>query len=427
MSLTENLTKAPETASAAIDKRARKYNVGGVLLDRPFKARRLGHFGFNCYHFDEALVFYRDFLGYRVTDNLDFAKVIPKPGLFDGIQSVGTFMTHGTDHHSFVLFPRAATDRIGGSAGGHEPNDQVTTNQITWQVGSLDEVVNGIDWFSKVGVDPGRVGRDVPGSNWHSYPSDLEGHTNEIYYGIEQIGWNLRSKPPAVIVRGFHEKPDLPQMCEYQELELFRADGVDLNGGHEHVEKGPFEYEVGGVLLARPFKVIKVGPVRLFIKDMEQAVDFYTKVLGLRITEEVTYNGHRCVFLRCNTEHHSLGLYPTALRDELGLSAHSTCFSFGNQVGSYTQLRNAVTYLESKGVKIKKLPPELFPGIDYSAFAVDPDGHLIQLYYYMEQVGWNGAVRSTTDRRRVDNDDWPEVVSAMEDSYDGETLLGPLG
>lgn len=24
-----------------------RYNVGGVMLDRPFKIRRLGHFGFN--------------------------------------------------------------------------------------------------------------------------------------------------------------------------------------------------------------------------------------------------------------------------------------------------------------------------------------------------------------------------------------------
>ena len=27
----------------------KKYNVGGVALDRPFKIRRLGHFGFNAF------------------------------------------------------------------------------------------------------------------------------------------------------------------------------------------------------------------------------------------------------------------------------------------------------------------------------------------------------------------------------------------
>lgn len=406
-----------------------KFNVGGVLLDRPFKIRRLGHFGYNVYKMDEAMHFYRDLLGFRVTDTLDFARVVPKPGMFEGVPTtVGYFMSHGTDHHSHVIFPKAAFDRMGGgSAGGHETNPEVTTNQITWQVGTLREVGDGIDYFKSIGVNPGRIGRDVPGSNWHSYPPDPEGHTNEIYYGIEQIGWNLRSKPPGVRKRGFHEKPALPQICEYQELEMFKDEGMDLDAGFQHVEKGPFKYDVGGVMLARPFKVIKIGPVRLFVKDIAKCLEFYTKVMGLRVTEEVDYQGHRCVFLRCNTEHHSLALYPIALREKLGLSPHTTCMSFGNQVGDYQQLRNAVDFLKSEGVTIKYLPPELFPGIDYSAFAVDPDGHLIQLYYYMEQLGWDAKPRPKSERRKIDNAHWPEAVEGMADSYDGETLLGPLG
>jgi catechol 2,3-dioxygenase-like lactoylglutathione lyase family enzyme len=403
-----------------------KFNVGGVLLDRPFKIRRLGHFGYNVYKMDDAMQFYRELLGFRITDTLDFAKI--RPGGFDGVpNTVGYFMTHGTDHHSHVIFPKAAMDRMGGSAGGHQTNREVTTNQITWQVGTLREVGDGIDYFKSIGVNPGRIGRDVPGSNWHSYPPDPEGHTNEIYYGIEQIGWDLRAKPPGVRKRGFHDKPDLPQISEYQELEMFKAEGMDLNSGFRHEEKGPFKYDVGGIMLARPFKVIKIGPVRLFVKDIDKCLDFYTKTMGLRVTEEINYEGHRCVFLRCNTEHHSLALYPIALREKLGLSPHTTCMSFGNQVGDYQQLRNAIEFLKAEGVTIKYLPPELFPGIDYSAFAVDPDGHTIQLYYYMEQLGWDAKPRTKSERRKIDNKLWPETVDAMADTFDGETLLGPLG
>jgi catechol 2,3-dioxygenase-like lactoylglutathione lyase family enzyme len=406
-----------------------KFNVGGVLLERPFKIRRLGHFGYNCYKMDEAYTFYHDLLGFKETDTLDFAQVVPAPHMFDGVPTtVGWFFTHGTDHHSQVIFPKAALDRMGrGSAGGHVTNPEVTTNQITWQVGTLREVGDGIDWFKSIGINPGRIGRDVPGSNWHSYPSDPEGHTNEIYYGIEQIGWNLKAKPPGVRKRGFHEKPDLPQMSEYQELEMFKAEGMDLEAGFRNVEKLPFKYDVGGVMLPRPFKIIKIGPVRLFVRDMETCLKFYTEILGLRVTEEVTYKGHRCVFLRCNTEHHSLALYPIELRAKLGLSPHTTCMSFGNQVGDYQQLRNAVDFLKANGVTIKYLPPELFPGIDYCAFAADADGHLTQLYYYMEQLGWDAKPRTKSKRRKIDNKNWPETVEAMADSYDGETLLGPLG
>ncbi|MEK7334053.1 MAG: VOC family protein, partial [Candidatus Binatota bacterium] len=45
-----------------------KFNVGGVLLNQPFKIRRLGHFGFNLVNMDEGFQFYTDLLGFRVSD-----------------------------------------------------------------------------------------------------------------------------------------------------------------------------------------------------------------------------------------------------------------------------------------------------------------------------------------------------------------------
>ena len=45
-----------------------QYNVGGVLLPRPFKVRRLGHCGFNLSHLEEGVRFYTQLLGFRLTD-----------------------------------------------------------------------------------------------------------------------------------------------------------------------------------------------------------------------------------------------------------------------------------------------------------------------------------------------------------------------
>jgi len=44
------------------------YDVGGVRLRRPFKIRRLGHFGYNCLDLDGMLRFYVDGLGFIVSD-----------------------------------------------------------------------------------------------------------------------------------------------------------------------------------------------------------------------------------------------------------------------------------------------------------------------------------------------------------------------
>ncbi|HEX3247149.1 MAG TPA: VOC family protein, partial [Chloroflexota bacterium] len=51
-----------------------KFDVGGILLDQPFKIRRLGHFGFNVYKLEECAHFYRDLLGFRISDVAEFGR-----------------------------------------------------------------------------------------------------------------------------------------------------------------------------------------------------------------------------------------------------------------------------------------------------------------------------------------------------------------
>jgi hypothetical protein len=101
--------------------------------------------------------------------------------------------------------------------------------------------------------------------------------------------------------------------------------------------------------------------------------------------------------------------------------------SFGLQLGSYRQLRDAIEWLKAHGARVIELPPELRPGIDYAAYAIDPDGHALELYYYMEQVGWDGSVRGPAARRKVTPGIWPDALEPLSDTYMGEPFLGPLG
>jgi catechol 2,3-dioxygenase-like lactoylglutathione lyase family enzyme len=54
-----------------------KFNVGGVLLDQPFKIRRLGHFGFNMTNMAEGRRFYTDLLGFKISDVMDYSSAPP--------------------------------------------------------------------------------------------------------------------------------------------------------------------------------------------------------------------------------------------------------------------------------------------------------------------------------------------------------------
>ncbi len=401
------------------------FDVGGVLLERPFKIRRLGHVGFNCINMEACVEFYTTLLGFRVSDTLDLSKRSERPEeIAEFGDPRGYFMRHGNDHHSFVLFNkrvRESIDKLRRFIPG------VTINQISWQVGSLAEVVNGNEWLREQGMEIQRTGRDMPGSNWHTYFYDPDGHTNELFYGMEQIGWDWRSKPHAMHERGFRERPPLPQIPELDEVAGAMAAGTDVNSGSAIRDALPATHDVEGVLLPRPFKVVRVGPVSLFVKDVDAAAKFYTHALGMRITEEVAWNGSRCVFLRASTEHHSIALYPVALRAELGMRADSTSMSVGVQVGSYAQLRAARSFLAERGATFIEIPAQLHPGIDYAAHVLDPDGHCLQLYFAMEQLGWDGRPRPVAMRPRVSPGAWPERIPEESDSYAGEIFLGPLG
>jgi catechol 2,3-dioxygenase-like lactoylglutathione lyase family enzyme len=401
-----------------------KFNVGGVLLDRPFKIRRLGHFGFNLANMEAGRRFYVDLLGFKVSDIMDYSRRAKSPEQVAGLGDAnGYFTRYGGDHHAMVLFPKRVRDALGRSEA-----PGVTINQITWQVGSMREVGMAIQWFNEHGIKQQRSGRDMPGSNWHTYLLDPDGHSNELYYGIEQIGWDGYSKPKSMYDRGFDQPPELPQISEFDEVEQAKAKGIEPTTGYRHVDDLPATFDVDGILLPRPFKIVRLGPVYLFADDMAAAEKFYRERLGFTLTEEVIWQGHRCQFFRCNTEHHSLALFPTAARAALGLSGHSKNAALGLQLANYRQLKDAVAFLRGQGVKVTEaIPSELHPGIDLAAHASDPDGHAIQLYCAMEQIGWDGKPRPKELRQPKPLSDWPATMEANSDAYTGEPFLGPWG
>ncbi len=386
------------------------FNVGGVMLERPFKPRRLGHVGTFQTNLDAAHDFYIGALGLFHSDDLAF-----EPG-----KRIGFFTTNNTDHHAFVCIDAVMVK-------GNDPSfdDGITINQISFQVGTLEEVVEGHRFFKENGVPIWRVGRDFPGSNWAFYGLDPDGFQVELFYGMEQIGWERRSKPQAMH-QILSEEPELAQSPEADEIRAAKANGVDLSSGACALDDTPAAYNVGGVLSPRPFSINKVGPVHLFVRDIDVSVDFYTRIVGLVVTEEVVWKGHRAVFLRNASDHHVIGLFPLALRSELGFRANTRVMHLSFEISSYKQLCDACAYLEGRGAVAGPKPPrELLPGIDYARSFLDPEGHAILLYFSMEQIGWDGRPRPWSERRAIP-DEWPETLDAASDTYADQIRQGPI-
>jgi catechol-2,3-dioxygenase len=392
--------------------KANKYNVGGVALDRPFKILRLGHFGFNAADFEASRRFYFDLLGFFITEPA----------------GAGYFGRHAGDHHSFALFEKKKFNErqyAGHNAKHFRAENDI--NQITWQVQSVAEMTAATEYFHDIGVEVMREGRaGGGGSQFHLYVWAPDEQIFELYYGIEQISWNGYARPVAMR-HGTAVAPKEPQLPDYQLITDDLNQGINVLDGARYVSKMPLKYNVDGLLLPQPFKITRVGPVKLFVDDYDKLKRWHTQVLGFTLTEEVEWQGERCAFLRCNNEHHSLGIFPKSWRKKLGLSETTSSMSFGLQLANYRQLKDAVKFLRDNGVRVETdiIPPELHPGIDYAAYAFDPDGHCIELYYAMEQIGWEGKPRPKELRRKVDPNHWPDILEPLTDTYTGEPYIGP--
>jgi catechol 2,3-dioxygenase-like lactoylglutathione lyase family enzyme len=267
----------------------------------------------------------------------------------------------------------------------------------------------------------------MPGSNWHVYFDDPDGHQNEIFYGMEQIGWDGLPKPAPMYRDRFWTEFPIPQRSEAQEVEDSIRDGIDVFAGHRDPDVSAGTHDVGGVLLQRPFRVTRIGPIGLFVRDLSKAMAFYTRTMGFTLTEEVVISGHRAVFLRAGQEHQSLALYPSELKRDMGIEVNSTCAVLGFQIANYRQLKDAVAFLKERQVPVFEAPQSFSTGIDYAAHFLDPDGHVVLLYHSMERVDWEGRPKPAALRRPTAPADWPTTLPDVDGAFAHEVFQGPLG
>ncbi|HLQ31432.1 MAG TPA: VOC family protein [Chloroflexota bacterium] len=146
-----------------------------------------------------------------------------------------------------------------------------------------------------------------------------------------------------------------------------------------------------------PIKVRKLGHAVLVVNDIERTTRFWTEIMGFKVSDR---NEQGMVFLRYGGDHHTIGLAeakekgPLPGRDRAGLS------HLAFEVGSMDELFHIRDFLKKKGVKITfegRKGPGSNPGVEF----LDPDGYGIELYAYMDQIGWDGKSRPPEQWHRV--------------------------
>ena len=139
-----------------------------------------------------------------------------------------------------------------------------------------------------------------------------------------------------------------------------------------------------------PFNLTKIGHVVLHVSDMLRSVDFYTRLLGFRVSdvypEDMVPGG--MVFMRCNTDHHGVALVG-------GLEGHASHRDLNHlafEVGTLDEVVRARDHLRANRVPID-FEGRRRAGVQIAVEFRDPDGHRLEIYWGLDRVGSDGGVR----------------------------------
>jgi catechol 2,3-dioxygenase-like lactoylglutathione lyase family enzyme len=148
-----------------------------------------------------------------------------------------------------------------------------------------------------------------------------------------------------------------------------------------------------------PFAVQKLGHVVVNVTDIEASKRFYTEVLGFKISD--IYGGDKMpggmVFLRCNGDHHCLALIGgLPAEGEVKRTLHHIAF----ELATLDEVFRARDHLQTYGAKIV-FEGRRRAGCQVSVEFLDPDGHHLELFWGVDQIGYDGRSRPEEEWRQT--------------------------
>ncbi len=143
-----------------------------------------------------------------------------------------------------------------------------------------------------------------------------------------------------------------------------------------------------------PFAITKIGHVVLNCRDIEASVRFYTHVLGFKISDiygdEMIPGG--MVFMRFNADHHGVALIGSLPDSSPNIELHHMAFA----VSTLDEVFRAREHLERKNVPII-VEGRRRAGVQIAVEFADPDGHMLEIYWGLDQVGSDGITRPPSE------------------------------
>jgi catechol 2,3-dioxygenase len=183
-----------------------------------------------------------------------------------------------------------------------------------------------------------------------------------------------------------------------------------------------------------------MGHIGITVRDLDRSIAFYTGLLGMRLTERFEYPadevGHGVTvaagaFVRCDATHHVLSIFQLKngiLPDDApdggapGIGLHHIAF----ELGSPAELIEKYHEVRAAGVEVVNARKG-GPGNQPRFYARDPDGHLIEFYWGIDEIGWDGLAREYEPIQEIDLLDFDFEAFIAEREAAGERVRDVAG
>ena len=139
-----------------------------------------------------------------------------------------------------------------------------------------------------------------------------------------------------------------------------------------------------------PFALKKLGHVVIKVTDLQRSLAFYAGVLGFKVSDIIGEDRMPggMIFLRCNPDHHGIALVGGAA----GLADQRELHHIAFEVGSINDVFRARDHLRAHGATIV-FEGRRGAGAQVAIEFLDPDGHNLEFYWGIDQIGADGVSR----------------------------------
>ena len=158
--------------------------------DVPFRVGKIGHAVLMVRDIEASVRFYTQVLGFKVSDAY--------PDSMAGGRMA--FLRFNDDHHGVGLIGR-----------GEEVSRHRELDHIAFEVSTIDEVFRARDHLERHGVQVDFQGRRRAGCQIAVEFRDPDGHSLEIFWGLDQVAWEGEARSPEE----WSPQPSLEQAVDH--------------------------------------------------------------------------------------------------------------------------------------------------------------------------------------------------------------------